>query len=234
MDGNNRLDGDSEFWKMVRKKSSHDLDDRGNKIPPVRPIEELMELVMQDPHNIRNFTKTEKEIFKAEMDRQQEEFKNMPYQVQKEILDKTLALLEKDPNLSEEDKKQFREMNDKFLKELKAGKTPNDEVDSLIAYGESGATEEEEVIEPVDVNSFLQEVYGEVQVLKEYKRSDYSVEVDEQFVKFHVNGEVPPMTSHIFKDLIAKLSLTYKDNGFWEFPRTAAELNYWLKEEKLI
>ena len=233
MDGNSRLDGDSDFWKMVRKKSSHDLDDKGNKIPPVRAIEELMELVMQDPRNISSFTKKEKEIFKAEMDRQQEEFKNMPYEVQKEILDKTLAILEKDPNLTEADTKQFKEMNDKFLKEIKAGKTPNDEVDSLMAYGESGATEEE-VIEPVDVDSFLQEVYGEVKVLKEYKRSDYIVELDEQFVKFHVDGEVPPMTSHIFKDLIAKLSLTYKDKGFWEFPRTAAELNYWLKEEKLI
>ena len=238
MSDNNRMSDDSDFWKMVRKKSSHDLDDNGNKIPPVRPLEELMELVLDNPKSITTFTKQEKEIFKAEMDRQQEEFKRMPYEVQKEILDKTYEMIENDPDISDSDKADIKKMNDEFLKALNKNRTPNE--DSMFNlgedfYGVDSFADEDEIIEPVNVDSLLSEVYGEeVQVLREYKKSDYSVEVDDVFVKFHVKGEVPPRTKLVFKDTIDKLQLTYHDNGFWKFHSTAAELKYWLKEYNLI
>jgi hypothetical protein len=267
-------DRNSEFWKKVRAKSSYNTDENGNKIPEVRPLEELIEEMKKDPKAYLTFNKQERKLFEEDVAKQFDEFTKRPLKDKEYIIAQTVKAALSDPNLTAADRETIKQINAEFLAKIRKDHKPeydenpsmldlmkeeqeswmqeakSSDIDDLISkysndeiddrFTEDSYEMPETVIEAkpeetINVDDFLAEVYGtEVEVVKEYKKKDYQVELDGPFVKFHVNGVVPPMTNIVFKDIISKLELTYHDNGFWKFPRTDAELKYWLKEEKII
>ena len=87
----------------------------------------------------------------------------------------------------------------------------------------------------VDVESFLSDALGgEVEVLQERDKSEYKAEVEDNRIRFHIDGYVPPLTKDVFKKEIEKFELTYDKDGWYLFPRSGAELIYLLKEDRIV
>jgi hypothetical protein len=230
-DKNNRMDN-GDFWNTVKRNTSHNITDDGNKIPEVRSMEELMELIMKDPSNLQTFNKQERELVKKEMDKQQEEFKKLPFSQQKEILDESYKMMTQDPNISDAEKEKVKEVNEQFLKSIKNGEDMDESFSTAEAGGVMEAEPEPE--EPVDVDGFLADIFGEeVETMTEYTQDDYEILVDDNRILFHIDYKVPARTHFVFKDLIEKLELTKDDDNYFVFPRSSTELKYWLKEENV-
>lgn len=296
-DKNRKINPDDPFWKKVIANSSRETDDTGNKIPETRPVEELIEMLKEDPSAVRNFTKSEKRLLNEELKQKQEEFSKQPLADKEFIIEQNTKMQLMNPDLSDQEKKMIQISKLQYLKQIRAEHKPEwdklpSQLDAMLDEMQGGAEEkepwqeayadesmdptasldemteamedlpeemkdmakalierkqkrdgepadvirvepEEDPFKDLNVDDVLSEVFEgeEIVVLKEYTKKDYSIMVDGPLVKFHIDGEVPPMTSQVWSDVIKKLELTYNDNGFWKFPRAEAELRYWLTDD---
>jgi hypothetical protein len=226
---NNRMD-DGDFWNKVRNKTSHDLDEKGNKIPELRSIEEIMDMVMENPKNINLLSRRERELLNEELERQQEEFKKLPIEDQKQIIDESFRLMSENAS-SDEEREEIRRVNQEFINSIDDDGSLISAMDNQIESIILDDNEDEEPEEEVDVDSFLTDVFGgEVETAKEYTKDDYNILVDNNRILFHIDYKIPARTHNVFADIIDKLELEKDDSNYYVFPRSATELKYWLKE----